>query len=276
MKLSSGAARLPRGPMAPTPEEMKAAMSEPVDMERATAAQKAFVILRACLYFAAWVSLMLSVSIWHVWTPKFTAAVNMYQNDAYWQDYKSVCIITQQFSTYMNTAWNNPDGLKSLYPGTTQDRDECNFFLYSCIVGIVYAFLFFMITLCLLGNKRLKFKYLEILELSMAMLLALSCMIAASLATDGISKSCKMYSNELCESDCKYHRKSSSCEDSVKEMFAGYSDPPSELVALEPCALPCPLTIPTTARRLASQAPSEPPGLYFVVAFPCVFPHCVL
>lgn len=32
--------------------QMKAAMSEPVDMERATAAQKAFVILRACLYFA--------------------------------------------------------------------------------------------------------------------------------------------------------------------------------------------------------------------------------
>lgn len=85
-----------------------------------------------------------------------------------------------------------------------------------------------------------------------------------------------MYSNDLCESDCKYHRKSSSCEDSVNEMFAGYSNPPSELVALEPCALPCPLTIPTTARRLASQAPSEPPGLYFVVAFPCVFAHCVL
>lgn len=60
---------------------------------------------------------------------------------------------------------------------------ECNFYLYSCIAGIVYAFVFFVVTSCLLRNKRVKFKYLEILELSMAVLLALSCLVAASLVS---------------------------------------------------------------------------------------------
>jgi hypothetical protein len=62
-------------------------------------------------------------------------------------------------------------------------KQQCNFFLYSGSVGTVYAFVFFVVTLCLLRNKRVKFKYLEITELFFALLLFFSSLAAGSVVS---------------------------------------------------------------------------------------------
>eukprot|EP00035_Acanthoeca_spectabilis_P018440 m.391559 g.391559 ORF g.391559 m.391559 type:complete len:288 (-) comp16760_c1_seq6:5585-6448(-) len=221
--------------MAPRPGQLQGAMNEPADMERATAAQKAFVILRVCLYLAAWVSLALSVSVWHVWTPKFLTVMNDVQAQLGDSKFKTVCVITDQWASYMTAT--TVEELEQLYPTSSKYRDECNFYLYSCIAGIVYAFVFFVVTSCILRNNRVKLKYLEILELSMAVLLALSCLVAASLATDGIAKSCKIFTtnSNFCGDDCQRNRKSSSCGDTMAYAAAGNSNTPfaSDAAALK-------------------------------------------
>eukprot|EP00036_Acanthoecidae_sp_10tr_P010306 CAMPEP_0182915684 /NCGR_PEP_ID=MMETSP0105_2-20130417/476_1 /TAXON_ID=81532 ORGANISM="Acanthoeca-like sp., Strain 10tr" /NCGR_SAMPLE_ID=MMETSP0105_2 /ASSEMBLY_ACC=CAM_ASM_000205 /LENGTH=295 /DNA_ID=CAMNT_0025052565 /DNA_START=60 /DNA_END=947 /DNA_ORIENTATION=+ len=192
-------------------KEMSKDMAEPEDMSDATCMQKAFVCLRTALYFTAFITLIVSVSVWHIWNDKMLDALNFRtQQDSY----EKACVFTDQFATYYKALveGQNPQ------PPTDQDYvNKCNFFLYSVVVGTVYAFVFFGITAAIFCNKRVKFKYLEIGELFAAAVLVFSAMVASSLVTHGMSKSCEYYlSDDFCSSFCQRERSSDTCADTVK------------------------------------------------------------
>jgi hypothetical protein len=93
----------------------------------------------------------------------------------------------------------------------------------------VYAFTFFCITTALFCNKRVKYKYLEIGELIFAVALFISTLVAASLVTSGVSKSCTYYTSDaFCNAYCRDERSGPSCPETFRYILNTYDDDDSE------------------------------------------------
>eukprot|EP00041_Stephanoeca_diplocostata_P029899 m.891760 g.891760 ORF g.891760 m.891760 type:complete len:275 (+) comp23653_c0_seq32:300-1124(+) len=183
-----------------TTKEVQDAMNDPKDIKEATCLQFFMVILRAILYFMAFIGSMMAVVAYEVWRGKikskrqgFEGKVNPFNWFLWLLECSEACVSQ-----------------------STTDINLGNTVVVSAGAAFGWGFLMFVITILLLCNKKVKVKQSIIIESVIAGVLMMMTFISACIVTVENAKTCSTLSSKA-SSGCQ----KLSCQDLYHVCYNG-------------------------------------------------------